>query len=68
MQSRVNVTNTTYDEVDKWLVAGSNESLAKIQAIGITHKAFRDSKESTRSITGTSTAISSSVGMLKRAG
>jgi exoribonuclease-2 len=46
MQSRVNVTNTTYDEVDKWLVAGSNESLVKIQAIGITHKAFRDSKGS----------------------
>jgi hypothetical protein len=46
MQSRVNVTNTTYDEVDRWLVAGSNESLAKIQAIGITHKAFRDSKGS----------------------
>jgi exoribonuclease-2 len=27
MQSRVNVTNTTYDEVDKWLVAGSNETM-----------------------------------------
>ena len=46
MQSRVNVTNTTYDEVDQWLVSGSNESLAKIQAIGVTHKAFRDSRGS----------------------
>ncbi len=46
MQSRVNVTNTTYDEVDQWLVSGSNENLAKIQAIGVTHKAFRDSRGS----------------------
>ncbi|CAC9491237.1 RNase R-related protein [uncultured Gammaproteobacteria bacterium] len=44
MQSRVNVTNTTYNEVDKWLVANSNENLAKIQAIGVTHQAFRDSR------------------------
>jgi exoribonuclease-2 len=46
MQSRVNVTNTTYDEVDQWLVSGSNENLAKIQAIGVMHKAFRDSRGS----------------------
>jgi hypothetical protein len=44
MQSRVNVTNTPYNEVDKWLVANSNENLAKIQAIGVTHQALRDSR------------------------
>ena len=46
VQSIVNVTNITYDEVDEMLLENANQDLAKIQAIGIAHKAFRDSSGS----------------------
>lgn len=44
MQSVICVTNTTYDEVDVLLQAGSNAELMQIKAMGELHKKFRNNQ------------------------